>query len=221
MTRDPYTVLGVSRDADAAEIRAAYRRLVKRHHPDHNPGDPQAARRFEEVQEAYAALAREPASAPTGARRGPAPNTGGPTGARRGPAPNTGGPASAPPPPTAADPAIDARLADLERQVREAQSARERAERAAREAAAALRREAAAASAEGRRPTDEELGYVHTDDSLGQILSDARAELSDRLSHAGDHPIARQVSDLIAGLENLAEGLDPRDRRDRRDRRER
>ena len=62
-------------------------------------------------------------------------------------------------------------MADLERQVRDAQAARERARRAA--------REAAAASADARkRPTDEELGYVTTEDSISDILDDARDEVA-------------------------------------------
>jgi len=56
---DPYAILGISASATDAEVRAAYRRLVQRHHPDHNGGSREAARRFEEVQEAYEVL-RDP-----------------------------------------------------------------------------------------------------------------------------------------------------------------
>ncbi|MBS1581070.1 MAG: J domain-containing protein [Bacteroidetes bacterium] len=56
--RDPYSVLGIPRDATAAAIREAYRRQVKRAHPDHDPS-PQAAQRFMEIHEAYALL-RDP-----------------------------------------------------------------------------------------------------------------------------------------------------------------
>src|SRR5436853_4984408 len=52
--RDPYEVLGVSRGASDAELRAAYRKLVKLHHPDHNNGSEASEQRFEEVQAAYA-----------------------------------------------------------------------------------------------------------------------------------------------------------------------
>ncbi|MHB1571563.1 MAG: J domain-containing protein, partial [Solirubrobacteraceae bacterium] len=55
---DPYRVLGVSPSASEAEIRSAYRRLVQLHHPDHNAGSADAARRFELVQEAYAEVRR-------------------------------------------------------------------------------------------------------------------------------------------------------------------
>ncbi len=49
MARDPYTVLGVARDANAETIRKAYRDLVKRYHPDKNPDDPKAEERFKEI----------------------------------------------------------------------------------------------------------------------------------------------------------------------------
>ena len=55
---DPYKTLGISPSASDAELRAAYRRLVQLHHPDHNGGSPESARRFEEVQAAYAQARR-------------------------------------------------------------------------------------------------------------------------------------------------------------------
>ncbi|MGO9883725.1 MAG: J domain-containing protein, partial [Solirubrobacteraceae bacterium] len=54
MSSDPYATLGVSPGASDAELRAAYRRLVQLHHPDHNGGSAESALRFEEVQNAYA-----------------------------------------------------------------------------------------------------------------------------------------------------------------------
>jgi DnaJ-class molecular chaperone len=54
--RDPYLILNVARGAAEAEIRGAYRRLVKRYHPDLNPDDHAALARFREIQQAYAIL---------------------------------------------------------------------------------------------------------------------------------------------------------------------
>ncbi len=54
--RDPYEVLGVSKTASAEDIKAAYRRLAKKWHPDSNPGDATAAERFKELSAAYAIL---------------------------------------------------------------------------------------------------------------------------------------------------------------------
>ena len=50
--KDPYEVLGVQKTATEAAIRAAYRKLAKRHHPDLNPGKPEAAERFKEINAA-------------------------------------------------------------------------------------------------------------------------------------------------------------------------
>ena len=54
--RDYYDVLGVSRSADEAEFKQAYRRLALQYHPDRNPDDPEAEERFKEASEAYAVL---------------------------------------------------------------------------------------------------------------------------------------------------------------------
>ena len=53
MARELYETLGVSRGASAEEIKKAYRKLARRHHPDANPGDKEAEERFKEVQNAY------------------------------------------------------------------------------------------------------------------------------------------------------------------------
>ncbi|HVS25461.1 MAG TPA: molecular chaperone DnaJ [Gammaproteobacteria bacterium] len=54
--RDYYEVLGVGRDAAEADIKKAYRRLAMKHHPDRNPGIPEAEASFKEAKEAYEAL---------------------------------------------------------------------------------------------------------------------------------------------------------------------
>ncbi len=69
-----------------------------------------------------------------------------------------------------------------------------------------------AARTDRKRATDEELGYYSTEDSFTSIISDARNELSNRLRHAQEHPVAKRVSDLIDGLDELASKLDRKDR---------
>lgn len=54
--RDYYEVLGVSKDADDAALKKAYRVLAKKYHPDANPGDKQAEAAFKEINEAYSVL---------------------------------------------------------------------------------------------------------------------------------------------------------------------
>ncbi|GEL99012.1 DnaJ C-terminal domain-containing protein [Cellulomonas terrae] len=56
LEKDFYSVLGVPKDADAATIKKAYRKLARQEHPDHNPGDAKAEARFKDVGEAYAVL---------------------------------------------------------------------------------------------------------------------------------------------------------------------
>lgn len=82
------------------------------------------------------------------------------------------------PPPPPSSPDVEQRLADMERDLREkARAARERAQRAAREAV----------SGRGKRASDEDLGYVKTDDSFGKILADGLDEVADWLQRHGKH----------------------------------
>ena len=147
---DPYGVLGVRCDASDEAVRSAYRRLVQLHHPDHNNGSAESERRFEEVQDAYAQVRK--------LRAGTA--------------------QTPPPPPPPSDPGLDARLKDMERDLRDAHLERERARRAA--------AQAAAAAAQRKRPSDEELGYIKTDDSFSKIFADAGAALSEQLADLFD-----------------------------------
>jgi curved DNA-binding protein len=54
--KDYYKILGVPKNAPEKEIKAAYRRLARKHHPDVNPGNPKAEARFKEINEANAVL---------------------------------------------------------------------------------------------------------------------------------------------------------------------
>jgi molecular chaperone DnaJ len=57
--RDYYEILGVARDADGNQVKAAYRKMALKYHPDRNPGDKEAEDRFKEASEAYEVL-RDP-----------------------------------------------------------------------------------------------------------------------------------------------------------------
>src|SRR5947209_20442471 len=57
--RDPYEVLGIARSASAGEVKKAFRRLAKKHHPDQNKNDPKAQAKFAEVNTAYEILGDE------------------------------------------------------------------------------------------------------------------------------------------------------------------
>lgn len=182
--RDPYEVLGVQHSASDAELRTAYRRLVQRHHPDHNAGSAESARRFTAVQEAYAQIQK--LRAPAADARRPADQ-----------------PPRQPPAQPASDPDVESRLAELEHELRAARLARERARDAARQAATSASAAAAdarqAAGAPGRA-SDEELGYFTTDDSFSKIIADARSELSDLYADARQQPVVKRVADLIDEL---------------------
>src|SRR6202789_4392927 len=54
--QDYYDLLGVARKAPVKDIRAAYRKLARKYHPDLNPGDKSAEEKFKQIQEAYEVL---------------------------------------------------------------------------------------------------------------------------------------------------------------------
>ena len=54
--KDYYQTLGVKKNATEKEIKSAFRKLAREHHPDMNPDNPQAEARFKEVNEAYEVL---------------------------------------------------------------------------------------------------------------------------------------------------------------------
>jgi curved DNA-binding protein CbpA len=184
---DPYRTLGVAASATDAELRAAYRRLVQLHHPDHNGGSPESERRFEEVQEAYAEARRlRAADAGAGSTRASSASTAG-------------------------DPDLDARLDAMEQELKGARESRERAAREARRATEQTIRDVREMA--GKRPSDEELGYVTTSDSFSQILDDAAVELSERFTDARDSPAGHRVSDLIDELTHKLTGERDRKRK--------
>jgi DnaJ-class molecular chaperone len=178
-TPDPYRTLGVTAGASEAEVRAAYHRAVQLHHPDHNGGSVESARRFEAVQQAYAQI-----RALRGSRAADS---------------STGTTASGSPgqPHDGFDDPLDSRLAGIEQELKAARAARDRSRRAAREATS---------ESAGERASDEELGYIRTDDSLSRILADAASELSERLSGAREHPVTKRVTDAIEDLEARLSG---------------
>jgi curved DNA-binding protein CbpA len=204
--RDPYEVLGVSPAVSETELRAAYRKLVQRHHPDHNDGSPESAWNFEEVQEAYARV-RELRAA--GAIRAAGVSAAGAGAPGAGAVDEVDGES------------VQARLADLERQVREARAARAEAEAAAADARRRARATAIDARERAGRASDEELGYVTTDDSfskiiddaasrLGAWLSEAESEVSDRVTDAQRHPARKRLADLLDELEGRLRPKPPR-----------
>jgi curved DNA-binding protein CbpA len=161
-------VLGVRPGVSAEELHDAYRRLVKLHHPDRNGGSPESTRRFQEIQAAYETLKDRGHAAPP--------------------------PRTPRPPPR--EP-VDVRMADIERELREARAAQERARRAAREAVGDF---------------GSDSGRVETDDSFGAIFADLRDEVSARVSDARKHPAVKRVSDLLDGIDDLSSRFDKRER---------
>ena len=57
--KDYYDLLGVSREADSAALKSAYRKLAMQYHPDKNPGDSEAEKKFKEISEAYEILSND------------------------------------------------------------------------------------------------------------------------------------------------------------------
>ena len=53
---DPYKTLGVEKTATEEDVRKAYKKLAKKHHPDLNPGDKEAEDRFKDISAAYSLL---------------------------------------------------------------------------------------------------------------------------------------------------------------------
>jgi curved DNA-binding protein CbpA len=195
-TPDPYRTLGVAASATDAELRAAYRRMVQLHHPDHNGGSRESARRFEEVQEAYAEVRR--------LRGAGGPGAAGPSRAGAAEGARAGRPRPGPAP--SGDPALDARIAAMEAELRRARAAGERAAHEARRATEQTIRDVREMA--GKRPSDEDLGYYTTTDSFSQILDDAAAELSERFTEARDSPGGHRVADIIDELTSKLTGED-------------
>ncbi|HEX5194248.1 MAG TPA: J domain-containing protein [Solirubrobacteraceae bacterium] len=188
---DPYKVLGIPHSATDAEIRAAYRRQVQLHHPDHNGGSAESTRRFEQVQEAYALILRLDRGASSATSRASARQSQGPT---------------TPPQAAPSDPGLEQRLADLERELAAQRAAKQQAAREAeRIRADALRQAREATRATGERASDEDLGYVTTDDSISAILDDAAEQWSKRLMGDADddgerEPVNERLADLLDDL---------------------
>ena len=59
MAQDYYQILGVERSADQAAIKSAFRKLAMKYHPDRNPGDEEAEKKFKEIGQAYEVLSDE------------------------------------------------------------------------------------------------------------------------------------------------------------------
>ena len=188
---DPYAVLGVAPEISDAELRRVYRGLVKRHHPDHNGGSPEAARRFAQIQTAYAAIANRRRSTDTAAAPDPgSAAASAAAGTRRSTA--------------AHDDPLEDRIAAMERELA---ARREAEQRRTQEQARQMREQAAklaatqrfkAAQAQRSRSTPEELGYYSTDDSFTQIIDDAAEQLGERLKKSdAKRQFTRRLSDLF------------------------
>ncbi len=183
MNSDPYRTLGVDPGAGEAELRAAYRRLAQRHHPDHNRGSVESARRFEEVQESWAEIRRRRSGTSSGAQAGTRAGSGGS--------------------PHAADSDLEDRLRTMEAELRDARSAREAAAAAARRAAAEAAAQAPSNADDPGGPSDGELGYIHSDDTFTKILSDARDGL---LGSLDEKPARERAADVLEEVAAMLRG---------------
>lgn len=188
---DPYAVLGVAPEISDIELRRVYRGLVKRHHPDHNGGSAESARRFAQIQNAYAVIADRRRGSGAGAPTGPG------TASSRS---DAGAPYSS----AAIQDPIQDRIASMEREV----AAKREAEQRRTQEQARQRREQAAKLAASQRfqtaqrqrvhSTPEELGYYSTDDSLTKIIDDAAEQLGERLRKSdAKKQFTRRLSDLF------------------------
>ena len=72
--RDFYEILGVGKNADEKELKNAYRKLAKQFHPDANPGDKEAAKRFKQIQAAYDVLKKAEERRPSDSRNASEPS---------------------------------------------------------------------------------------------------------------------------------------------------
>jgi hypothetical protein len=149
---DPYRVLGLDPGASSEQLHDAYRRLVKRHHPDRNGGSAESTRRFQEIQAAYEQIGRLRTERP--------------------------GPAAPPP----HHDSVRSRIDDLEREVREAHAAREAARKAARDATRREEPERPSDEELGYFTTDDSFGKIISDvvDELADGLSGVRRHPSVR-----------------------------------------
>ncbi len=183
---DPYAVLGVAPDISDIELRRVYRGLVKRHHPDHNGGSADSARRFAQIQNAYAVVAQRRRGSHAAGQANAAPASPASHGA------------------AAADDPIEGRIATLEREMA---AMREAEQRRAREQARLAREQAAKLAATQRmrvaqthrlHATPEELGHYSTDDSFTKIIDDAAEQFGERLRKSdAKKQFTRRLSDLF------------------------
>jgi hypothetical protein len=159
---DPYQILGVTQGVPDAELRRAYRDLVKRHHPDHNGGSAESAARFEQIQSAYASVVADREGAQSTATKQP----------------TASNPAATP-----GDAALEQRIAAIEREL----AAKREAKRRTREASGAEAKAPKPPTQEelGHYETDDSLGKI-VDDAAEELAKrlrgGSRSEFARRLT---------------------------------------